>query len=75
MEITDFLVHINESLEEEELSCLENCLRSRPGVVSAGHSASRIHLMMVAYDSDETRMSEIVGHIRKQGVEAQAVGM
>ncbi len=75
MATNDFLVHINESLDSSALEAVENDIRHGRGVVSAGHQDDKPHLVQVVYDTDVTRMAEIVDEVRQHGLHAQAVGL
>ena len=75
MQTTDFLVHIDETLNQSELEAIEDNIRHGSGVVSAGHRTDKPHFVHVIYDSDSTRMAEIVEDVRQHGLHAQAVGM
>jgi hypothetical protein len=75
MTTTDFIVHIDETLNQPVLESIENDIRQSKGVVSAGHRFDKPHLVQVIYDSDETRMSDIVENVRQHGLHAQAVGL
>ncbi|MEQ1663434.1 MAG: hypothetical protein ABL877_12150 [Thiobacillus sp.] len=75
MQTTDFIVHINETLNTAALGSIEDDIRKTPGVVSAGHRSDTPHLVQVIYDSDETRMADIVSDVRQHGLHAQAIGL
>lgn len=75
MQTTDFIVHIDETLNGSALASVEDDIRKSAGVMSAGHRPDTPHLVQVIYDSDETRAVEIVGDIRQRGLHAQAVGL
>ncbi|MCA1978204.1 MAG: hypothetical protein LDL19_03110 [Thiobacillus sp.] len=75
MQTTDFMVHIDETLDAAALEAIESEIRNGRGVMAAGHRADKPHLVQVVYDSDTTRMAEIVGAVRQSGVHAQAVGL
>jgi len=75
MQTTDFIVHIDESLNQPALESVENGIRQSRGVVSAGHRVDRPHLVQVIYDSDATRMADIVQDVRQHGLHVQAVGL
>ena len=75
MQTTDFIIHINETLNDPALESVENDIRQSGGVVSAGHRSDKPHLVQVVYDSDTTRMAEIVENVRQHGLHAQAVGL
>lgn len=76
MQTTDFIVHIDETLNAPALESIENDIRqNNKGVVSAGHRSDKPHLVQIVYDSDTTRMAEIVEEVRHHGLHAQAVGL
>jgi hypothetical protein len=75
MQTSDFLVHIDETLNQPALEAIENDIRHGSGVVSVGHRFDKPHLVHVIYDSDTTRMAEIVADVRQHGLHAQAVGL
>lgn len=75
MQTTDFIVHIDETLNAAALDSIENSIRQGQGVISVGHRSGTPHLVQVIYDSDATRISQIVNDVRHHGVHAQAVGL
>ena len=75
MQITDFLVHINETLSPSALEAIEDELRHDYGVMSAGHRSDQPHLVQIVYDSDAARITDIVQNFRQHGLHAQAVGL
>jgi hypothetical protein len=75
MQTTDFLIHIDETLNAPALESIENDIRQSRGVVSAGHRSDKPHLVQIVYDSDTIHMTEIMEKIRHHGLHAQAVGL
>jgi len=75
MQTTDFLVHIDETLNQPALEAIEDDIRHGRGVVAAGHRSDTPHLIQIVYDSDATRMAEIVADVRQHGLHVQAVGL
>ncbi len=75
MQTTDFIVHIDETLNAPALESIESDIRQSKGVVSAGHRSDKPHLVQIVYDSDSTCMVEIVEAVRHHGLHAQAVGL
>lgn len=75
MQITDFLVHIDETLSLSALEAIEDELRHDYGVMSAGHRSDQPHLVQIVFDSDAARIADIVQNIRQHGLHAQAVGL
>ncbi len=75
METVDFLVHIEETLDESALQAIEKSILDGKAVAAASHQASNPHIIQVVYDSSVTHASDIVQAIRQHGVHAQAVGL
>lgn len=75
METIDFLVHIEETLDESALQAIEKSILDGKAVAAASHQANNPHIIQVVYDSSVTHASDIVQAIRQHGVHAQAVGL
>lgn len=71
----DFLIHINESLNEQEILEVENVASACAGVVSAHISPHHHHLMLVAYDPNYGFSSHILGSVRSLGLHGQLIGL
>ncbi|BBP02180.1 ATP-binding protein [Sulfuriferula nivalis] len=75
MFISDFIIHIQETLTEQEMNDMTDAVREHACVVSAGSPSKTNHLLMVAYDTDCARSSEILKHVTNHGVHAFSVGL
>lgn len=75
MNISDVMIHINESLDEEARTSLENALQKIEGVVSPRFNPGKEHLLMVAYDTEKTSTAVLLANARAAGYTAQLVGM
>lgn len=75
METIDFLVHIDETLDESALEAIEDSIRDGKAVAAASHQASNPHIIQVVYDSNLIHANDIVQAIRKHGVHAQGLGL
>lgn len=75
MNISDVMIHINESLSEEARTSLENTLRKVEGVVSPGFNAGKEHLLVITYDTEKTNTASLLAKARAAGYTAQLVGM
>lgn len=73
--IADVMVHVDEDLDEASLLELEDEIRGDRGVVSVGHNPGRLHLLMVAYDSDVARPISFVQQLKEHGLHAELVGL
>lgn len=75
MNISDVMIHINESLDEEARTSLENTLRKIEGVVSPRFNAGKEHLLVIAYDTEKTNTAALLAKARAAGYTVQLVGM
>jgi len=75
MNISDVMIHINESLNEEARTSLENTMRKVDGVISPGFNAGKEHLLLIAYDTEKTNTAILLEKARAAGYTAQLVGM
>ena len=75
MNISDTMIHINESLGNEARSSLEDAMREVEGVVSPRFNAGKEHLLVIAYDTDKTDTATLLNKARSAGYTAQLVGM
>ena len=75
MNISDVMIHINESLGEAARTSLEDTLRKVEGLVSPKFGAGKEHLLLVAYDTEKTNTSVLLDKTRAAGYTAQLVGM
>ncbi|MEQ1667003.1 MAG: hypothetical protein ABL868_00975 [Sulfuriferula sp.] len=73
--ISDFIIHIEESLTPEQMSSLADAIREHACVVSAGSASRTPHMMMVAYDPDCGHSHEILSHVHRQGFHASSIGL
>ena len=75
MDMSDVLIHVNESTEASGRFRLEESLREVAGVIAPRFSPGHDHLMFVAYDPDSTTAAAILGQVRNLGYGAQIVAM
>jgi len=75
MKISDIMIHINETLNEEARRTLEHSLRKLDWVIAPRFNAGRNHLLMVTYDLDKTTTARLLARTRDAGYTAQLVGM
>lgn len=73
--LTDVLVHVNESMDEETMLGIERDMRNDDGVISVGHRPGQSHLLMVVYDSGTTQAVSLLQPLRAQGLHAQVIGL
>ncbi len=75
MNISDVMIHINESLSKEARSSLENEMRKVDGVISPGFNPGKEHLLVIAYNPEKTDTAALLEKARAAGYTAQLVGM
>lgn len=55
MNLSDIMIHIDESLDSPTRAAMEDRLRMREGVVAPRFNPGREHLLVVAFDPAKTR--------------------
>jgi hypothetical protein len=75
MNMSDVMIHINESLSDEARNALENAMLKVDGVISPRFNPGKAHLLMVAFDLEKTNAAALLERIRAAGYTAQLVGM
>jgi len=75
IQMTDVLVHIDETLKEQELDRVEDRLRNEDGVISVHHESNHPHLMLVEYNPELATSRSILQTVTRQGLHAELVGL
>jgi hypothetical protein len=70
----EIVVHITETLEQQQRGNLIAALESDGGIVSAEFCPLRYHLMLVRYDKDMYSSQDVLGRVKSQNINAQLVG-
>jgi len=71
---TGVVVHINEDLDSDHQETLSQKVGSLNGVYSADVQEKHPHLMIVDYDSNQTKSMDVLSGVNSSGVHAQLVG-
>lgn len=74
MQITDMVMHIDDTLAESSRRLVEKKLTGRKGVLHAHFNEARPHLMLVSYDIERTSSFDILAAISGQQLCAERVG-
>lgn len=74
MNISDIMIHINESLDQEARNSLENSMRDIEGVISPRFNTGKEHLLLIAFDPGKTTTKVLLEQTRAAGYTAQLVG-
>ncbi|TAM48075.1 MAG: hypothetical protein EPN55_01030 [Gammaproteobacteria bacterium] len=75
MHLADLLIHVNETLRASDQASLEEELRKVEGVVAPRFSSETPHLLLVAYDPEETDSHNLLSRVKDSGYHAQLIGM
>lgn len=73
--LNEVVLHLEETLDDEAMTWLEDDVRLDPGVVSVGHNPDNCHMIMVVYDSESTRAANLLHTFQERGLHAQVVGL
>ncbi len=68
------VVHINEELQQDQISKLEASLGSDSGIKGAHINRERKHLMLVDYMPGVTTARQVINNVRNKGYNAVLVG-
>ena len=74
LNISDVMIHINESLDEEARTALEDTMRTIDGVVSPRFGAGKHHLLLIAFVPEKTSSAILLQKTRAAGYTAQLIG-
>ena len=74
MNISDVMIHINETLSLEARTSLEEEMRTIEGVVSPRFSPDKEHLLLIAFVPEKTSSQILLNKARSAGYTAQLIG-
>lgn len=74
MQISDILIHVDNSLASDERGRLEEKMRALPGVIAPRFNPGREHLLLVAFDPDRIGLPALLETVRAEGYRAQLIG-
>lgn len=75
IQLSDVLIHIDESLSREQRDLIEERLRGLDGVVSVHNPDDRPHLTLVEYRPDKLSSQTLLQTARAEGFHAELVGL
>ena len=73
--LSDVVVHIDETLPTDQLKTLEDHIHKLGGVVSACNRDDRPHLISVTYNPEQIKSHDILVKIESEGIHAELVGL
>ncbi|MEN8213586.1 MAG: heavy-metal-associated domain-containing protein [Pseudomonadota bacterium] len=68
------IVHIDETLSDDEIHEVEQELATDDGVQAACMHVRTRHLMVVDYDAEQIKSLQLLGRVRSQGLHAALIG-
>jgi hypothetical protein len=72
--IVELVVHITETLEEQQRLHLVAALENDDRISAVSFSPKRCHLMLIKYDSNRYSSQDVLASIESQKVNAKLVG-
>ena len=70
----EIVVHITETLEEQQRGNLLAALENDTGIVAAVFCPLRYHLMLVRYDKELYSSQDVLSRVRSQQLHARLIG-
>ena len=70
----EIVVHINESLEEQDRRTLVSALEDDEGITSAEFCPLHYHLMLVRYNRDLYSSQDVLGSVKAHRLNARLIG-
>ena len=70
----EVIVHISESLDEQQRANLVAKLNSNAGIVAAEFCPLRYHLVLVRYDTDLYSSQDVLNRVKSQNLAARLIG-
>jgi hypothetical protein len=75
IDLADVTIHIDQTLDAEGQTKLEDAFRNRVGVVSVRINPDRPHLVLVEYNPKMINSRDLVDIPRFQGLSGELVGL
>ena len=75
IDLADVTLHIDQTLQGEELEKLESEYRLREGVVSVRINPDRPHLLLVEYNPKILQARDLLDILHYQGLEGELIGL
>lgn len=69
------LVHIDETLDLDDLNSLQHDIAVGDGIVSACISDTAHHMMIVDFDEQQIDSGEVLHRVEDQGLHAELIGL
>ena len=73
--LTDVLVHIDETLPLDQLKTLEDHIHKIGGVVCACNRDEKPHIISVVYNPERVKSHDILVEVKSEGLHAELIGL
>ena len=70
----EIVLHVDETLVEEERSDLARHLEEGPGINSVSFCNNRFHLMLINYDRNRLTSQDVLGRVTDRELHAELIG-
>ena len=71
----DVMIHIDETLGDDDIHDLEQDMSMLDGVYSACVNEKARHLMLVDFDPADMKTNDLLWHVERRGLHAELVGL
>ncbi len=75
MEMTDVVIHIDETIDHQRRTRIADIVRAHKGVMAAAHHDDKPHLIIIEYDPAMVTSRELLQVVLDQGVSAELIGL
>ena len=75
MNVVDVLIHVNESLDNQQRVQLEQTMRDLDGVIAPRFNPEHPHLMLVAFNPQHVQSKVLLQQVESVGYHAQLIGV
>ena len=75
IDLADVTLHIDQTLNAEQLERLESEYRLRDGVISVHVNPDKPHLLLVEYNPKAIRARDLLDILHYQGLQGELIGL
>lgn len=75
IDLADVTLHVDETLDSDGLTGLEDAFRKREGVVSVHVDKKRPHLFVLEYNPERVNSKDLLSITQYQGLHAELIGL
>jgi septum formation inhibitor-activating ATPase MinD len=75
IDLADITLHVDETLDSDGLTGLEDAFRNREGVISVHVDKKRPHLFVLEYNPERVNSKDLLSITKYQGLHAELIGL